>query len=154
MDMKKNMLLLFLTLSFAGSYAQEKKGFQFSFNHQALAVKNLQQAADFYTKTIGLEEITNRTKMEGIRWFSFGAGQELHLISILPGEVKVTKAVHVALTTPRFDDFKKHLDESGINYSDWPGKPQTVNLRADGIKQIFLQDTEGYWIEVNSVGTK
>ena len=27
-----------------------------------------------------------------------------------------------------------------------------INIRADGIKQIFFQDPDGYWIEVNSVG--
>ena len=38
-----------------------------------------------------------------------------------------------------------------IKFSDWPGTPNTVNKRADGIKQIFFQDIDGYWIEVNSV---
>jgi len=37
-----------------------------------------------------------------------------------------------------------------IAYSDWQGKPNTINARADGIKQIYLQDPDGYWIEVNN----
>ncbi len=37
-----------------------------------------------------------------------------------------------------------------IAYSDWPGKPNTVNIRADGIKQIYFQDPDGYWLEVNN----
>ncbi|MEO7263471.1 MAG: hypothetical protein ABIW38_01100, partial [Ferruginibacter sp.] len=52
-----------------------------------------------------------------------------------------------------FDAFVKKLDEMKIAYSDWPGKPNTINIRADGIKQIFLQDPDGYWLEVNSVNT-
>ncbi len=149
--MKKTILLLFAFVLFTGLYAQEKNAFKFSFNHQALAVKDLQLSADFYGKVLGLEEITNRTKMEGIRWFSFGEGKELHLISILPGEVKTTKAVHFALATSRIDDFIQYLRAANITYSDWPGKINTVNKRADGIKQIYLQDPDGYWIEVNSV---
>lgn len=46
--------------------------------------------------------------------------------------------------------FKK-LVEIKILYSDWPGKPQTVNIRADGIKQVFFRDPDGYWLEVNNV---
>ena len=38
-----------------------------------------------------------------------------------------------------------------ITYSDWPGTPGKINVRADGIKQVFFQDPDGYWIEVNSV---
>ncbi|HZV69551.1 MAG TPA: hypothetical protein VFG10_08405 [Saprospiraceae bacterium] len=41
-----------------------------------------------------------------------------------------------------------------ITYSDWPGVKHKVNIRADGIKQIFFQDPDGYWIEVNSIGQK
>ena len=36
-----------------------------------------------------------------------------------------------------------------IVYSDWPGKSNTVNVRPDGVKQIYLQDPDNYWIEVN-----
>ena len=39
-------------------------------------------------------------------------------------------------------------------YSDWPGTPHKINIRADGIKQVFFQDGDGYWIEVNSDGQK
>ena len=41
-----------------------------------------------------------------------------------------------------------------VTYSDWPGTPNTINIRADGIKQIFFQDPDGYWIEVNNVAQK
>jgi catechol 2,3-dioxygenase-like lactoylglutathione lyase family enzyme len=90
--------------------------------------------------------------MEGIRWFSLGEGKELHLISILKENVTINKGVHFALTTTNFDAFIKTLDTNRIVYSDWPGTPGKVNIRADGIKQIYFQDPDGYWIEVNSVG--
>ncbi|MDB4013267.1 VOC family protein [Cyclobacteriaceae bacterium] len=42
-----------------------------------------------------------------------------------------------------------------VNYSDWMGEiPNKINIRADGIKQVYFQDPNGYWIEVNSVGQK
>jgi lactoylglutathione lyase len=65
--------------------------------------------------------------------------------------VVINKAVHLALTTAQFDAFVARLDKMKIAYSDWPGADHKINIRADGIKQIFFQDPDGYWIEVNSV---
>ena len=92
--------------------------------------------------------------MDGIRWFSLGEGKELHLISIIKDNVTINKAVHLALTTSNFDNFIKTLERTNIVYSDWTGTPHKINIRADGIKQIYFQDPDGYWIEVNSVGQK
>ena len=61
--------------------------------------------------------------------------------------------MHLALTTSNLDDFIKTLNAMKIAYSDWPGNPQKVNIRADGIKQVFFQDPDGYWIEVNSIAS-
>lgn len=68
--------------------------------------------------------------------------------------VTINKAVQVALTTSNFDNFVKILESASVIYSDWSGTPNKINIRADGIKQVFFQDTNGYWIEVNSVGQK
>ena len=149
----KKITIFLIAISFFGMLqAQETNAV--TFNHIALSVKDLGQSAQFYKDIIGLQEITNRTKMEGIRWFSFGEGKELHLISILKEPVTINKAVHFALSTSHFDDFIKTLEAKNITYSDWPGTPNKINLRADGIKQIFFQDPNGYWIEVNSIGSK
>ena len=117
----------------------------------ALSVKDVHASADFYKKVLQLTEITNRTGHPARRWFSLGEDKELHLISDLKEPVTINKAVHLALTTKNFDAFVSRLREMKIQFSDWPGKPNTVNIRADGIKQIFFQDIDGYWIEVNSV---
>ena len=149
--MKKISLLLF-AISFAILLqAQDTTISKFSFNHLALSVKDVNRSAEFYKKVLMLPEITNRSKIEGIRWFELDDGRELHLISVIKENVSINKAVHIGLSTNNFDDFLKRMTELKIPYSDWPGKPNTVNIRADGIKQIFFQDPDGYWIEVNSV---
>lgn len=151
--MRKLLLPIFLLLC-CSAYAQSPANLNLSFNHLALSVKDVNASANFYKNVLGLQEITNRTKMEGIRWFSLGEGKELHLISILKDTVQINKAVHMALTTNQFDELLKTLEANKIVYSDWPGTPNKVNIRADGIKQVFFQDPNGYWIEVNSVGQK
>ena len=130
--------------------AQDNIAFNFTFNHMALSVKDVDASVTFYKKVLQLEEITNRTAMEGIHWLSLGENKELHLISTVKEPVTTNKAIHLALTTQNFDAFVKHLDELHIAYGDWPGKPQTVNLRADGIKQVYFKDPDGYWIEINN----
>ena len=130
--------------------AQDSSSFSFTYNHQALSVKDVERSAAFYKNILKLEEITNRTKIEGIRWFSLGEGKELHLVSILPGEIKINKAVHLALACKNMNAFIKHLTAMHISFSDWPGTPNKITLRADGVQQIYLQDADGYWLEVNT----
>lgn len=152
--MKKIVLLTVISLLTLQLWGQDNASFSLTFNHLALSVKDVNRSADFYGNILKLQEITNRTKMDGIRWFSFGEGKELHLISTLKENVSVNKAVHIALTTPDFDSFVKLLEKMSVVYSDWPGTLNKINIRADGIKQVFFQDPDGYWVEVNSVAQK
>ena len=152
--MRKAIIIAISILFFCSVYGQSPLNLNLSFNHLALSVKDVNKSADFYKNVLGLQEIINRTKMDGVRWFSLGEGKELHLISLLKDTVIINKAVHLALTTNSFDELLKTLSANKILYSDWPGTPNKVNIRADGIKQVFFQDPNGYWIEVNSVGQK
>jgi len=151
----KKITLLFIVLLFTGSiWSQEANSFSFSFDHSALSVKNVNISAEFYKNVLKLEEITNRTKKVGIRWISLGGGKELHLISTIKGNITITKAVHMALKCANFDKFIQSLIDQNITYSDWDGTLNKVTIRADGIQQIYFQDPDGYWIEVNSVEAK
>ena len=152
--MKKIIILLLLIQFSQFTIGQDMTDSSVSFNHIALSVKDVDQSAEFYITTLNLKEITNKTEIDGIRWFSLGEGKELHLLSILKDDITINKAVHFALTTSDFDSFIKKLDSMKITYSDWPGTPNKINIRTDGIKQVFFQDPNGYWIEVNSVGQK
>jgi len=149
--MRKIVVFLILLTSASQAFCQNENQFQVKFNHIALSVQDVDKAADFYHNVLNLNEITNRTKMEGIRWFSLGEGKELHLISIVKEPVTINKAVHFALSTSNFETFLKNVQTMKITYSDWPGEVNKVTLRADGIKQIYIQDVDGYWIEINSV---
>ena len=131
-------------------YAQETIRFNFTFNHMAFSVKDVNASADFYKKVFQFTDMPNRSAIEGIRWLSMGEDKELHLISIVKEPVTVNKGVHLAVTSKQMDDFIKHLDELKIEFYDFAMKPHTVNIRADGVKQIYFKDPDGYWIEVNN----
>ena len=148
--MKKISLLLIAVVCTTLLQAQDSVTSKFSFNHLALSVKDVNRSAEFYSKVLQLPEIINRTKIEGIRWFVLADGKELHLISIIKEPVVINKAIHMGLATKNIDAFIQRLVALKIPYSDWPGKPNTVNIRTDGVKQIFFQDPDGYWVEVNN----
>lgn len=122
-----------------------------TFNHLALSVKDLNRSAAFYKNVLMLPEITNLSGNDDIRWFSLSAGRELHLI-YNEEKVVTNKSIHIAFTSLSFDAILQRMYELKIQYSDFAGKPNTINKRADGIKQIYFQDPDGYWIEMNSVG--
>ena len=54
---------------------------------------------------------------------------------------------HVAYRTDDLDEFKKHLENKGIKYSDW-GETAVA-----GWKQIFFYDPDGNIIEVHEKET-
>jgi len=148
-------ILFFITIfAFANLLqAQDNTTFNFNFNHMAFSVKDLDASVAFYKNVLQLKEIENRSAIEGIRWLSLGENKELHLISIVKENVSVNRAVHLALTTNNFDDLVRRLEELKVPYSDWLGTPNTVNKRADGVKQIYFKDPDGYWIEINNSST-
>ena len=152
--MKKIILLIAIAILSKISIAQEKTDFSMTIDHLALSVSNVNKSAGFYNTVLNLDEITNKTKVDGIRWFSLGDGKELHLISIVEGEIKLNKAVHFAVTTFSFNAFIERLNSMGIVYSSWAGEAHKITVRADGVKQVYVQDPDGYWIEVNSINQK
>ena len=134
-------------------FAQQAPVATVSFDHVAISVEDVDRSADFYRTVLGLQEIANRTKVEGIRWLSLGEGKELHLVSVLKEPVSLNKAVHFALTTSDFDGLVENLRQADIGFSSWAGEAQAITIRADNVRQIYLQDPDGYWIEVNSAAS-
>ena len=149
--MKKAIVLLILIQSSLLVNGQENKDFSLSFNHLALSVKDVNVSAEFYANVLNLEIIPLPPEATNVKWISMGDGKELHLLSVLEGDIKINKAVHIALSTANFDAFVRKLTKMNIEYSDFPGNMNKINVRPDGIRQVFFQDPDGYWIEVNSI---
>ncbi|HUH46529.1 MAG TPA: VOC family protein [Arenibacter sp.] len=140
---------LILAFTFIGLQTNAQS-FNFNIDHSALIVNKLDATADFYANILRLEEIPHPDRSPGFRWFSIDGTSQLHLIYKDTVVIKKHKSMHLCLSTPKLDDFIEHLKAFKIQYEDWPGKKGAVTLRSDGVRQIYLQDPEGYWIEVNN----
>ena len=121
----------------------------FLFNHIALSVKDVDRSVAFYQKAFQLEEIENTASDSKTRWLSIHEGKQLHLIPRPNFQIKINKAFHFALTTTDFDSFITTLKELNLEYSDWLETPNKDYIRKDGIRQVYFQDPDGYWIEIN-----
>jgi catechol 2,3-dioxygenase-like lactoylglutathione lyase family enzyme len=120
-----------------------------NFDHNALFVNDLKASATFYMNILGLQEIENQTKLSYIRWFSMGNGTELHLSENKEHKVPDIKGVHFALKAINLDTFITHLKQHKVAFTNWFGEANITNTRPDGVRQIYLQDPNGYWIEIN-----
>lgn len=144
--MKKTVFLFFiLQCLFASS--QE---FNFQYDHYSIIVKDSDKSAEFYGTILKLKETPHPTLAKGFRWFIINDNFQIHLIQKENPEYKKHKSVHLCLATQSLKDFTNHLKENKIPFYDWPGNENEITLRADGVKQIYFQDPDGYWIEVNN----
>ena len=144
-------LALALALSACASAPPPAAPPAITFDHTALHVADLDASVAFYERVFGFREIAAPGDPAVIRWLAVGPDEQLHLIAFDGAVPPTTKALHFALRTPDLDGLVAHVERLGIPYSDWPGAASTLSLRPDGIRQIYVQDPDGYWIEVNDV---
>jgi len=124
-----------------------------TFDHYTIKVNSLDVSAKFYSEVIGLLEIKNRTEKPYIRWFSLGDG-ELHIVEGDTSKIKINVGLHLALKTPDLDGMISRLNSKNILLHDSSGTPHSYTSRADGVRQFYFQDPDGYWIEVNEAETE
>lgn len=133
----------------AAVFGTETGRFQASFDHYAINVDDLDRSVDWYRQVFGLEEITNGTGKDHIRWLSLGNGMSLHVIESDRSQLRLQKGVHLAIAVGEFDAFVDQLRELELPFESWQGEPLESNDRPDGVRQVYLKDPDGYWIEVN-----
>jgi lactoylglutathione lyase len=142
------LFLLFGTLAFSGfSYAQGNKPI---LNHVAICAHDLKKSVDFYSDVLELTKIANPFHDTVHQWFSIGAGTQLHVIQADCPTVAHDINNHLCFSVASLEDFMKHLDKLNVKYGNWAGDYKKTQLRADGVTQIYFQDPDGYWIEVNN----
>jgi len=142
----KNFFLVLLFIS--GSFASAQT-FDFQFDHYSVIVKDLDKVGAFYKDVLKLKEIPHPSAPSGFKWFVIQGNSQLHLIGKDSVAMEHSKSVHLCLSTQNLDELIASLEKENITYYDWPGKENSVTLRADNVRQIYLKDPENNWIEIN-----
>ena len=137
-------ILMILSLSQQGN-AQDKP----HFNHTTIYVTDLARGTEFYSKVMMLEPIPEPFHDNRHSWFKMGEHSELHVVSGAKEDIIHDVNIHLAFAVSSLPDFMKHLDKLGIKYGNFGGESNKIAIRPDKVNQIYLQDPDGYWIEVN-----
>jgi lactoylglutathione lyase len=119
-------------------------------NHIAVYVHNLEKSTAFYENVLQLKQIPEPFKDGKHTWFTIGAAGQLHLIQGAEQNIKRDKNDHLCFSIKSMEDFIANLDKQKIEYTNWPSTAKAPTVRVDGIKQIYFQDPDGHWIEINT----
>ena len=119
-------------------------------NHLAVYVHDLKSSTAFYDSILNLKKIEEPFKDGLHTWYSMGDAGQLHLIQGAEKNVPRNKNDHLCFSVPSIEVFLEKLKRFNIQYSNWPGEVNQVTTRVDGVKQIYFQDPDGHWIEINN----
>jgi lactoylglutathione lyase len=145
--MKKSICIaLLISLFTLQASAQPSK---VHINHTAIYVVDIQKSGSFYTNILGLDTVPEPFHDGKHIWYSTGAHSMLHVIAGATAQKDYYKNQHTCFTVPNFNLFIEKLKALNWVYEDVVGNKNAITTRVDGVHQIWLQDPDGYWLEIN-----
>ncbi len=118
-------------------------------NHTAVFVKDIKASAYFYEQIIGLDTIPEPFHDGKHVWLRTGPGVSLHIIEGATEKKEYFVNQHTCFSVGSVDAFVEKLKKNKLTWQDVRGDKMKVTTRVDGVKQLWLQDPDGYWIEIN-----
>lgn len=122
---------------------------QIKVNHIAVHVSDLKKGMDFYQNVLLLKEIEEPFKDGLHAWYDIGGGSALHLIEVKDVPKEKSKTNHLCFSIPNMEAFVQNMQDLNYPFESWAGAKGEVTNRVDGVKQIYIQDPDGYWLEIN-----
>lgn len=113
-------------------------------HHAGFLVTDVERAADFYERVLGLENLERPDFGFPGRWYDLKNGNQLHLMSLenMPNHSTniPTFDRHIALEVPDLEETARELTALGVEFAKGSGR--------GGAAQIFLRDPDGNMIEL------
>ena len=120
-------------------------------NHTAIYVVDLKKSGDFYHNIIGLDTIPEPFHDNAHIWMKTSPFSSLHIILGADKFKDYYKNQHTCFSVSNFNEFIGKLKQAGIGFEDVAGKKNAITTRIDGVHQVWLQDPDGYWLEINDI---
>jgi lactoylglutathione lyase len=147
MAIKGRVLVLLLALVAASSAQQTS----LQIDHVAIYVADLKTSVDFYQDVFGFQRVP--MPLAFAAWLSMGHGVMLHVVAGRKEPVSTSKWDHISFACDDMEKMTNALDAKHIHWESMEGKASPA-VRFDGVKQIFIKDPDGYWIEINDAAKK
>lgn len=139
--------IIFTFIGFYGkAFSQAPKA---RINHIAIYVVDVKKSGDFYINVVGLDTIPEPFHDGKHIWLRIGTGSSMHIIEGAEAKKEYYKNNHICFSVASVASFTDILKQRSIEWEDINGKKGSISSRVDGVKQIWLKDPDGYWIEVN-----
>jgi catechol 2,3-dioxygenase-like lactoylglutathione lyase family enzyme len=118
-----------------------------SFNHYAIVVADIDKSVAFYHDILGLDILSRPIFDFKGAWLDCGHGIAIHLIE---QNEKITpdsgsRRLHFAFAVDDLLATKTYLLSKGIPII------KDIKSRPDGVLQMFIQDPDGYFVELTEV---
>jgi len=148
-----NYSFLFFLLSLNLTFGQNNNiatTFNLTLQHTTVVVSNFEKSKAFYTEILGLKDLHAVGLPKNQMFLSLGNNLELHVGEVEGVEIRPSNFNHFAISTNDLDGYLKYLESKGVMYYSLGGKQKKfIQTRKDGVRQTFIQDPDGYWIEIN-----
>lgn len=115
----------------------------------AIYVRNLDSSMRFYTMLFHFDTLPHPRLELRYQWYKVGANNAFHMVEGLKDTVNIPFFTHFCFSVSSIDEFARLLDQNGIHYYSGPDRKKGFRVRNDGVKQLFFQDPDKYWLEVN-----
>lgn len=141
--------VIILSVSFFTARAQSGNAPKAVINHLAIYVVDLQKSASFYENIVGLDTIPEPFHDGKHTWLRIGPKAAMHIIQGADKQKEYYKNNHICFSVASVEGFIEVLKKNSIGFEDVSGNKNVFSKRPDGVKQIWLQDPDGYWLEIN-----
>lgn len=140
------LLALVAPLGAASASAQTTAVTPAQAEHVAIQASDIDRSAAFYHEAFGLRIIP--TPLKNRRWLDLGHGMALHILDGRTAPKPSNRDEHLALHVDDLATVTAWLDAHHLAWTNFTGEPRKMQLRFDGVRQIYVQDPDGYWLEV------
>ncbi|MDP1765197.1 MAG: VOC family protein [Sediminibacterium sp.] len=151
MKIARHFFLLLITLGcystlIAQSHPAKPKAL---LNHVAIFVVNLEKTKAFYRDVFQLDTIPEPFHDGKHTWYSIAPGVSMHVIQGADKPKEYYQNNHICFSVSNTPDFVEKLRELGLSWFNASGVKSQITTRIDGVKQVWITDPDGYWLEIN-----